>query len=608
MPSFWKPWLSSSEAAPAPNWTATKPITEWEGVTVDGVSTRVSEIDLSYRRLAGEIPGSLGNLTQLLWLSLRGNRLTGEIPAELSELRGTLQLLDLRDNQLRGEIPRDLLRGSDDPRWEAGFFPWTGLLLSGNQLSGCLPLSLRRDVDGVGYPLHSDFHLLGLRYCQCPAPLPSDPEPVRDPKVGIDGVALWSGRAETAGPHRLSFSLVVDVPEGGNLVAMGPFYDYDRGGVVVMVHEVNSASYLTLDIFSGRERARSVLDGPAHCKGNPSTLFDQLLASAREQPPYTPARADRIWDIDCEVDVVFGPCGEQPLEGGRTYWLLSQSLILDVPEGTRLMPDELFGCSPDGCWVALRLVEEQSGATFSLNRITGSEWGRDIPEGADAETLHALFDAISASVRLAPTPGCDAPAASADCTTLLAAKDILAGDVVLNWGADIPLEDWEGVSVNPRTGRVATLDLEAMGIAGQIPPVLGWLSGLRILVLAGNQLTGEIPRELGTLSGLRIMDLSDNNLAGAIPPELGALTALASLNLDHNNLTGEMPPSLAKHLWVLRLNNNRLTGRIPPEFGSRRYSHLDFSGNRLEGCIPANLTRIGRFGEAESNPELRRCG
>ena len=61
-----------------------------------------------------------------------------------------------------------------------------------------------------------------------------------------------------------------------------------------------------------------------------------------------------------------------------------------------------------------------------------------------------------------------------------------------------------------------------MGIAGQIPPVLGWLSGLRILVLAVNQLTGEIPRELGTLSGLRIIDLSDNNLAGAIPPELGA--------------------------------------------------------------------------------------
>ena len=43
-------------SGPAPNWTATKPITEWEGVTVDGVSTRVSEIDLSYRRLAGEIP------------------------------------------------------------------------------------------------------------------------------------------------------------------------------------------------------------------------------------------------------------------------------------------------------------------------------------------------------------------------------------------------------------------------------------------------------------------------------------------------------------------------------------------------------------------------
>ena len=35
------------------------------------------------------------------------------------------------------------------------------------------------------------------------------------------------------------------------------------------------------------------------------------------------------------------------------------------------------------------------------------------------------------------------------CTTLLAAKDILAGDVVLTWGADIALEDWEGVSVNP---------------------------------------------------------------------------------------------------------------------------------------------------------------
>ena len=187
-----------------------------------------------------------------------------------------------------------------------------------------------------------------------------------------------------------------------------------------------------------------------------------------------------------------------------------------------------------------------------------------------------------------------------DCGMLLAARDTLAGTAALNWSADTPITEWNGVVLGGTSGRVTEILLGALGLNGRIPKELGSLANLTELSLDNNQLTGEIPPELGRLSNLRYLRLWSNQLTGEIPPELGGLSNLTGLSLDNNQLTGEIPPELGglSNLTGLWLHNNQLTGEIPPELGG--LSNLEVLwlwGNGLTGEIPPELGGLSNLTE-----------
>ncbi|GFY96412.1 receptor-like kinase 902 [Actinidia rufa] len=80
----------------------------WRGVSCDNATSRVTDLRLPGGGLAGEIPiNSVGNLTSLINLSLRGNSLSGPLPSDLSSCT-ELQRLNLQGNQFSGEIPATL--------------------------------------------------------------------------------------------------------------------------------------------------------------------------------------------------------------------------------------------------------------------------------------------------------------------------------------------------------------------------------------------------------------------------------------------------------------------------------------------------------------------
>ena len=106
----------------------------------------------------------------------------------------------------------------------------------------------------------------------------------------------------------------------------------------------------------------------------------------------------------------------------------------------------------------------------------------------------------------------------ADCGTLLALRDALAGAGTLNWDAALPIAAWRGVTIGGEPARVVALDLPASGLTGRIPAELGKLTSLRRIVLSDNALTGAIPRELGELARLAELRLEGNALIGAVPP------------------------------------------------------------------------------------------
>ena len=203
---------------------------------------------------------------------------------------------------------------------------------------------------------------------------------------------------------------------------------------------------------------------------------------------------------------------------------------------------------------------------LSSLELSGNDFD-SVPPELTAVASHDLAD-----TRLCMPLPSTSPSLFDDCAVLLAVKDTLAGDVLLNWHAAVPVGLWQGVTIGRSSGRVVALDLRDMN------------------------LTGRLPAELSELSHLHMLRLDGNRLTGPIPAELGNLTRLTLLSLDGNRLTGPIPPTLAKlsNLEQLWLADNRLTGSIPPELAGIPYLSLAVAGNDFHGCMPWVLHRLGR--------------
>ena len=98
------------------DWDAGRPTADWEGITLGGTPPRVTELDLAWRGLGGEIWGWLGDLSALTSLQLAGNALTGTLPSKLQLLRN-LTYVSLYGNALEGCIPPGLWRVTNNDLW-----------------------------------------------------------------------------------------------------------------------------------------------------------------------------------------------------------------------------------------------------------------------------------------------------------------------------------------------------------------------------------------------------------------------------------------------------------------------------------------------------------
>ncbi|MEM1120103.1 MAG: T9SS type A sorting domain-containing protein [Bacteroidota bacterium] len=95
---------------------------------------------LNFNALSGEIPSSLGNLTKVIFLTLRGNNLTGSIPGSLGNLSiGEVLILD--DNNLSGNLPKELSTFGNQR--EINPNARGGINVSNNNLSGCYPIEYK---------------------------------------------------------------------------------------------------------------------------------------------------------------------------------------------------------------------------------------------------------------------------------------------------------------------------------------------------------------------------------------------------------------------------------------------------------------------------------
>ena len=593
-----------------------------------GNLSNLRTLDVHRNQLSGVIPSELGRLSQLQELALHSNQLLGEIPAELSSLSG-LQRLTLGHNRLNGRIPAELGRLSNleflavngnqlsegipeefvrlsNLRWlwlsdnrltggipaELGSLNLEQLDLSGNQLVGCIPESLR-DVLG------NDSSYLGLTFCAASQSV------ARDRAALIELYNSAGGPSWTHNDNWLS-----DAP-------MGEWYgvttdDTDRVAILDLMEnqlrgeipeELGDLSSLQLLTLSGNALSGCI---PALLRGVGQNDFSELGL-----PFCTQLHSDNLDGAVLDA-FYYATGGPGWTEAGN--WVFVRPLAAS------------FGIATD-----------DAGRVIRLERI-GNELRGSIPP--ELGTLSRLEELRLSDNQL----GGEIPVELGNLSNLrfmAINNNQLEGEMPRQFGRLLNLR-WLVLSNNQLSGR--------------IPVELGGLTGLEALHLSGNQLSGEIPSELSRLSDLEELVLSGNRLTGTIPPELGNLPKLQALYLSGNQLSGCIPASLSgiKHNdfsdlglpfctsspsdspdraalialynsagdpswtnnvnWLsdapisewygvatdnsgrvtgLQLSYNQLDGEIPEELGTlASLQALYLSGNEWSGCIPLRLNNV----------------
>ena len=259
---------------------------------------------------------------------------------------------------------------------------------------------------------------------------------------------------------------------------------------------------------------------------------------------------------------------------------------MDEADGTHfrsIRGGDYFSPSPDGLSIA-HFVYLGSNVVLYTAAPDGSGAAALVRIGENGELAavgpeqrpSAEVSSCSAGI-VVPDPESNA-ALVRDCRVLIEMIDrlVVAG---LNWGADTPIAEWEGVTLDdPRQGnsstsvpqsslRIRGLSLPGRGLIGSIPLKMTKLTELGSLDLSDNELRGQLDNSLwGSLVNLQVLDLSSNDLSGPVPAELGGLRNLQELNLGRNwNLSGPIPPELGNlpNLEYLYLGRTAVSGCIP---------------------------------------------
>ena len=185
-----------------------------------------------------------------------------------------------------------------------------------------------------------------------------------------------------------------------------------------------------------------------------------------------------------------------------------------------------------------------------------------------------------------------------DTEILLTFKDSLANPSGLsNWNASIhpcngDRANWVGVICLKNT--IWGLQLENMGLAGLVNiEILVALPSLRTISLMNNNFEGTMP-DIRKLGALKALFLSNNRFKGEIPDDaFQGMRSLKKVFLANNAFTGKIPLSLTTlpKLMILKLEGNQFDGQIP-DFEQKTVKVVDFANNRLEGPIPASLSKM----------------
>ena len=501
--------------------------------TALGSLSKLQTLSLYDNDLARSIPTELGNLSSLKELNLSRNKLSGEIPVELGKLT-SLEVLDLSDNSLSGAIPPGL----------GSLTKLDTVYLSGNNLdSGCIPalwrdLSHDDDLDEVDLPF-CDVALSSLTIS------PGELSPEFDP-----GVSRYTAEVEQS---PVTITLVTG--HGATFELL------DGEGDAIPDADTGIAGHQVVVVFGGTAVTIEVTSQDG--RNSHSYTIDVVLSGEADAPTIasvTPGASSLEVSWGAPTDV-------------RDDYITSYDLR---------HIDSSASDKADSSWTVLDDVWSSGALSHTVRGLlAGTEYDVQVRAGTSAGSTE-----WSEAVGGTPEEGecttegaADSPGQASDCETALEVLDALSGSgtSTLDWASDNSVEDWDGVEVDPTTGKVTRLELDGDSSPEVQTTSLRTLTVRQTAMSTADLLTGEIPPELGSLAELEYLSLADNLLGGEIPSELGRLSELTSLRLQGNELSGRIPPELAdlSMLVELKLSGNDLTGCVREGLHSIADNDLD---------------------------------
>ncbi|KAL3632128.1 hypothetical protein CASFOL_025112 [Castilleja foliolosa] len=559
----------SLSSSPPLDWSLSVDCCDWEGISCDGGSGRVTNLWLPSRRLVGRISPSILNLTSLTQLTLSHNSLSGPLPARFFRILSQLQVIDLSINRLTGE-----LNSSDNLPAKARIFNIssnqfhgpiqtqfikTGLNLetfdvNNNSFSGMIPsviCSFSPSIKRLDFSNNDFTGLISPGFSQC--------------------TNLLSLRA---GFNNLFGSVPGDIYE---LLPLEELYlPVNRLSGTIDTSLLNLTNLKSLGLF-GNE-----LTGPIPQEIGRLFKLEQLelhINNLNGTVPNSLSNCTNLTLLNLRVNLLGGELSS--LNFSRFIQLKTVDLGNNFFTGK--LPRTLFLCKT---LTAVRLA---------TNKLSGQV----VPEIASLQFLSFLT--LSNNSLTNVTSAIRILSHCKNLRTLILAKNFY-GEALLD---DERLVGFQSIQL---------LGMGGCDFTGRIPMWLSQLNKIEVLDISYNFLTGFVPGWFGDLPNLFYLDMRYNLLTGSFPMELLKIRLLSSKsNSDEvqnsilelpvltkpDNISNLIYNQLSYLPSALYLGNNSISGLIPAEIGQFKYIiALDLSNNSFSGKIPdtiSNLTNLERL-------------